>query len=101
MDWTRLELTFPVGDEGQRHELLREALERRRAGRRLRFEVRRRFPSRRGGVGGRPRSRPAAHGPEATPREPARGCRRWGDFYDDAFHSPGVGFARLSRSAFL
>lgn len=84
-DWTRLELTFPIEDERKRHDLLRKALEERWSISHLRFEVQRRFRSRRGGVGGRPRTRLAPHGPEVTLRELERLSRRWTDFYEEAF----------------
>ncbi len=42
--WTRLELTFSVGDKKQRHELLRQALNEAWSSENLRFEVQRRFP---------------------------------------------------------
>ena len=85
VDWTRLELTFSVEDEEQRHKLLRQAVNKGWSGQDLRFEVQRRFPSRRGGVGGRPRRPLTAHGSEVTLRELARWNRRWEDFYADAF----------------
>jgi hypothetical protein len=61
VDWTLLELTFSVGVEEQRHKLLRRAVSEGWSGQNLRFEVQRRFASRRGGVGGRPRRRLSAH----------------------------------------
>jgi hypothetical protein len=85
VDWTLLELTFSVGDEEQRHELLRRAVSEGWSGQDLRFEVQHQFPSRRGGVGGRPRRPLAPHGPEVTLRELTRWNRRWEDFYADAF----------------
>jgi hypothetical protein len=85
VDWTLLELTFSVGDEDKRHQLLQQAVNEGWSGQDLRFEVQRRFPSRRGGVGGRPRRPLSAHGPEVTLRELTRWNRRWDDFYADAF----------------
>jgi hypothetical protein len=85
VDWTRLELTFAVADEAQRHALLHKALRERWAGQDFRLEVQRRVPSRRGGVGGRPRNRPAPHGPEVTLRELERRSRQWTEFHAGAF----------------
>jgi hypothetical protein len=58
VDWTRLYIAFVVSDKGQRHELLREALEQGWTIEQMRFECRKRGASKRRAVGGRPRSKP-------------------------------------------
>src|SRR5262245_39657525 len=64
VDWARLGLTFSVQDRKARERLLRETVRRQWWIEQLRFEVQRRFPSGRRGVGGRPRARPGAYGTE-------------------------------------
>jgi hypothetical protein len=85
VDWTLLELTFSVGVEEQRHKLLQQAVNEGWSGQNLRFEVQHRFPSRRGGVGGRPRRPLTSHGPEVALRELKRWNRRLEDFYAESF----------------
>jgi hypothetical protein len=85
VNWTRLYFTFAVSDREKRHALLRRAVRERWPDQRLRFTVQQRFPSKRGGVGGRPRGRVASHGPEVTLRELGRHCRRWLDFHQQAW----------------
>jgi hypothetical protein len=51
----------------------------------LRFTVQQRFPSKRGGVGGRPRRPVTIHGPEVTVRDLGRQCRRWLAFHEGAW----------------
>ena len=58
VDWTRVTLAFPVKERADRHELLEEAVKEGWGSQQLRFEVQRRHPSGRRGVGGRPRKQP-------------------------------------------
>jgi hypothetical protein len=51
----------------------------------LRFEVQRRYPSKRRGIGGQPPAKLRGHGPEVTLREMGRSCRRWLAFHDGAW----------------
>jgi hypothetical protein len=85
VDWTRLWLTFPVEEEKDRETLLREAVRGRWTSERLRFEVQQRHPSRRLGVGGRPRANPGAYGPEVTLRRLEQLSQTWLQFYQDAW----------------
>jgi hypothetical protein len=57
-----------------------------RSDQQLRFTVQQRFPSKRHGVGGRPRRPVTSHGPEVTLRELERQCRRWLGFHQGACH---------------
>jgi hypothetical protein len=85
VNWSRLYFAFAVPDKRDRHALLREAVREEWPNQRLRFTVQQRFPTRRGGVGGRPRHRVASHGPEVTLRELGRQCRRWLAFHEQAW----------------
>jgi hypothetical protein len=88
INWTRLYFAFAVPGRRDRHALLRRAVRERWTDQQLRFTVQQRFPSKRRGVGGRPRRRVTSHGPEVTLRELGRQCRRWLDFHEQAW--PGV-----------
>jgi hypothetical protein len=85
VSWTRLYLVFAVPGRRDRHALLREAVRGRWSDQQLRFTVQQRFPSKRGGVGGRPRRPVTSHGPEVTLRDLGRQCRRWLDFHEQAW----------------
>jgi hypothetical protein len=75
VNWTRLYFSFAVPDREARHALLREAIANRWSDADLRLTVQERFPSKRRGVGGRPRREITGHGPEAALRELGRRCR--------------------------
>jgi hypothetical protein len=98
VNWTRLYFSFAVPNKRDRHALLREAVSERWPDQQLRFTVQQRFPSRRRGVGGRPRRPVSSHGPEVTLRELGRQCRRWVDFHEQAWlgvkSRDWVGFVR-------
>jgi hypothetical protein len=51
----------------------------------MRFEVQRRHPNKRHGIGGRPRRKLRGHGPEVTLRELERLSRRWLDFHENVW----------------
>jgi hypothetical protein len=85
VDWTRLWLTFSIEDEKDREWLLREAVRGGWTSEQRRFEVQRRHPSRRLGVGGRPRAHPGAYGPEVTLRRLEQLSQNWLKFYQDAW----------------
>ena len=98
VNWTRLYFAFAVPGRRERHALLRRAVRERWSNQQLRFTVQQRFPSRRRGVGGRPRRPVSSHGPEVTLRELGRQCRRWVDFHEKAWQGvkgrDWVGFVR-------
>jgi hypothetical protein len=78
--------------------LLREAIRGSWTSERLRFEVQRRHPSRRLGVGGRPRAHPGAYGPEVTLRRLEQLSQNWLRFYQDAWSAvKPPGWNRLVR----
>jgi hypothetical protein len=52
---------------------------------RLRFTAQELYPSKRRGVGGRPRRPVTSHGPEVALRELQRQCRRWLAFHEGAW----------------
>ena len=85
VNWTRLYISFAVSDREKRHALLRRAVRERWSDQQLRFTVQQRFPSKRRGVGGRPRREFSSHGPEVTLRELGRQCRRWLAFHEGAW----------------
>jgi hypothetical protein len=80
--WTLVCIAFAVRDPGERHDLLAEAGREGWTPEQMRFEVQRRHPTRRHGIGGRPRRKLRGHGPEVTLRELGRLSRRWLDFHD-------------------
>jgi hypothetical protein len=98
VNWSRLYFSFAVPDKRDRHALLRRAVHERWPDQQLRFTVQQRFPSKRGGVGGRPRRPVTGHGPEVTLRELERQCRRWLEFHEGAWQGvrdrDWVGFVR-------
>jgi len=97
VNWTRLYISFAVSDQEKRHALLRRAVDEGWSNQQLRFTVQQRFPSRRRGVGGRPRRPVTSHGPEVTLRELGRQCRRWLDFHEGGLaggEGPGLGAVR-------
>jgi hypothetical protein len=85
VNWTRLYISFAVSNQEKRHALLRRAVDEGWSNQQLRFTVQQRFPSRRRGVGGRPRRPVTSHGPKVTLRELGRQCRRWVDFHEQAW----------------
>jgi hypothetical protein len=85
VDWTRVTLAFPVKDRAERHELLDEAVKKGWGSQQLRFEVQRRHPSGRRGVGGRPRKQPVAYGAELTLRQLGKLAGRLLDFQKSAW----------------
>jgi hypothetical protein len=85
VNWTRLYFAFAAPNKRDRHALLRKAVRERWPDQRLRFTVQQCFPSKRRGVGGRPRRDLTSHGPEVTLRELGRQCRRWLDFHEQAW----------------
>jgi hypothetical protein len=87
VNWTRLYFAFAVPGKRDRHTLLRRAVRERWSDQQLRFTVQQRFPSKRRGVGGRPRREFSSHGPEVTLRELGRQCRRWLDFHEQAWQA--------------
>jgi hypothetical protein len=78
-------IAFAVPGRRDRHALLRRAVRERWPDQQLRFTAQQRFPSKRGGVGGRPRRPVTSHGPEVTLRELGRQCRRWLGFHEGAW----------------
>lgn len=82
VDWTRLVLTFSIPDEQKRYELLDEAITSGWTIPQVRFEVQRRYPSKRGGIGGRPKGKLRNFGPEISLRELARFTERWLEFHE-------------------
>jgi len=98
VNWTRLYISFAVSNQEKRHALLRRAVDEGWSNQQLRFTVQQRFPSRRRGVGGRPRREFSSHGPEVTLRELGRQCRRWLDFHEQAWQAvKGRDWAGLVR----
>ena len=98
VNWTRLYFSFAVPNKRDRHALLRRAVRERWSDQQLRFTVQQRFPSKRRGVGGRPRREFSSHGPEVTLRELGRQCRRWLDFHEQAWQAvKGRDWAGLVR----
>jgi hypothetical protein len=99
VNWTRLYLAFAVSDLEKPHALLRRAGRERWPDPRLRFTVQQRFPSRRRGVGVRPRRPVTGHSPEVTLRELGRQGRRWPAFHERAWQAvkPSGGAARRER----
>jgi hypothetical protein len=85
VNWTRLYFAFAVPDKRDRNALLRRAVRERWSDQQLRFTVQELYPSKRGGVGGRPRRPVTSHGPEVTLRELERQCRRWLCFHEQAW----------------
>jgi hypothetical protein len=85
VNWSRLYFAFAVPDERDRHALLRRAVRERWPDQQLRFTVQELYPSKRRGVGGRPRREFTSHGPEVTLRELERPCRRWLAFHEGAW----------------
>jgi hypothetical protein len=70
--WTLVCIAFAVHKPGERHDLLAEAGREGWTPEQMRFEVQRRHPTRRHGIGGRPRRKVRGHGPEVTLRELGR-----------------------------
>jgi hypothetical protein len=75
VNWTRLYFSLAVPDEKARHALLREAVAKNWSDEDLRFAVQQRYPSKRRGIGGRPRRKLTAYGPEVALRELGRRCK--------------------------
>jgi hypothetical protein len=98
VNWTRLYLAFAVPDKRDRHALLREAVRERWPDQQLRFTVQQRFPSKRRGVGGRPRRPVTSHGPGVALRELGRLSRRWLAYHEQVWQAVKdrgwVGFVR-------
>ncbi len=91
VDWTRLWLSFPVGDREERHALLLEAVADGWDQDSLRFEVQRRHPTGRRGVGGRKPRAAEGHGPEVTLRQLVLAGKSWLSLYKGAW-------SRISRA---
>jgi hypothetical protein len=85
VEWTRLYTAFPVRDLRQRHRLLREAVRGGWSVQKLTAEIRQLQPSRRRGVGCRPRRKPEALDPEAALRRLDGLSQGWLDFFDHAW----------------
>jgi len=85
VNWTRLYFSFAVSDADDRHALLRQAVEGNWTDQQLRFTIQQRFPSKRRGVGGRPRREPTSHGPEVALRELGRRCQSLTGYYRAAW----------------
>jgi hypothetical protein len=85
VNWTRLYFAFAISDREKRHALLRRAVRERWSDQQLRFTVQEFYPSKRRGVGGRPRRPVSSHGPEVALRELGRQCRRWLGFHEGAW----------------
>jgi hypothetical protein len=83
--WTQICLTFVIPDREERHKLLRRAIAKGWAQNELRFEAQAKHPTRRHGVGGRPRKPVTAINPEATLREMGRVTQSWLDFHEGAW----------------
>jgi hypothetical protein len=80
VNWSRLVLSFAVHNRAQRHALLREALEGNWTDRQLRSEVQQRYPTKRAGIGGRPKRDSPPMGPEPALHELGRRCQHWLEF---------------------
>jgi hypothetical protein len=85
VNWTRLYFSFAVPDEKARHTLLREAVANNWSDADLRFAVQQRYPSKRRGVGGRPRRKLTGHGPEVALRELGRRCKDLAAYHAEAW----------------
>jgi hypothetical protein len=83
--WTRLRLSFPVGDRKTRQVLLRKAVKGRWSDERLRVEVQLKSKSKRRGMGGRRPSDPQYLGAEPALRKLAQLNRAWLAFHDKAW----------------
>ena len=96
VNWTRLYFAFAVPGRRDRHALLRRAVRERWSDQRLRFTVQQRFPSKRRGVGGRPRRPVTGHGPEVMPdahqaqvcARPTAACQIWANTSSDRNVTP-------------
>jgi hypothetical protein len=82
VNWTRLYFSFAVPDREARHALLREAVAKNWSDEDLRLTIQQRFPSKRAGVGGRPRREITGHGPEVALRELGRRCKDLTAYHD-------------------
>jgi hypothetical protein len=89
VDWTRLWLSFCVDDRGKRHALLRRAVADGWDQDALRFEVQRRRPTGRRGVGGRKPRKAEGHGPEVTLRRLVLAGKTWLSLYEGAWSKIG------------
>jgi hypothetical protein len=77
-------LTFSIIPDNQtRYDWLNEAIRSGWTIPQVRFEVQRQFPSKRRGVGGRPKSKLQNFGPEVNLRHLARLTERWLKFHED------------------
>ncbi len=84
-DWSVLVLTLPVANRKDRHRIIREAIREGWDQKKLRFEVQKRHPSRRKGMGGRRRKEPENYGPEINLRELERLACYWLEFHEKAW----------------
>ena len=84
-DWSVLVLTLPVAKRKDRHGLIRKAKKEGWDQKKLRFEVQKRFPNRRRGMGGRRRKEPQNYCPEFNVREVERLARYWLEFHEKAW----------------
>jgi hypothetical protein len=85
VNWARLYFSFAVPDPEARHALLREAVANNWSDENLRLTIQQRFPSKRRGVGGRPRREITGHGPEVALRELGRRCKDLADYHAAAW----------------
>jgi hypothetical protein len=83
-DWTRLMLTLAVPDRQERHALLTQAVREGWSSERLRYEVQKRHPTGRRGVGGPTPRNPQALDPELTLRKLERLSQGWRRHYEHA-----------------
>jgi hypothetical protein len=84
-DWTHLTLAFSVEDRRERLSLLREAVRNRRSPRELRNQLQRRYPTKRQGVGGRPRKEIRDLDTSGKLVEILRRTDEWLFFYNSTF----------------
>lgn len=83
--WNLIVLTLPIAHRKDRYRLIREAVREGWDQKKLRLEIQKRHPSRRKGMGGRPRKVPENFGPEINLRELDRLARYWLEFFEKAW----------------
>jgi hypothetical protein len=89
VDWTRLWLAFSIGDEEDRHAVLEKAVDQGWDQDTVRFEVQRRHPTGRRGMGGRKPKKAEGHGPEVTLRQLVLAGRNLLSLYEGAWSKIG------------
>ena len=82
VNWSSLYRVFMVRDENERHALLRRAASERWNDQELRQTIQREYPSKRKGLGGRPRRSITCHGPEVALCAMGRLSRIWTASYE-------------------